>query len=165
MRRCRAAVVKSGIYWPENRQGQTEIRVNMRFLALVACTLVGGTVINAFEWLFHGILLNRAWMEASAALGKPPTGWSTFIPSNFILAAVSVVIYFRLRRTGRLFWQSTGLTAATARLVFWVIPTMALLPLNLFPPSLLWSVMGLGIIDCGASIMLMAKLYELVGSG
>ena len=132
----------------------------MNVRGAVAATLAGGVVINAFEWLFHGILLDKAWTRAFAALGKTPTGWTTFIPANFILALISAAIYVRIRRTGRPFGRSVRLTAAAVWLVFWVIPTMALLPLNLFPPWLLWSVIGLGVIDCGIAALLLAAVYE-----
>lgn len=134
----------------------------MAHRATILATLLSGTVINAFEWVFHGKLLNRAWTEAFAALGKTPTGWTTFIPSNFVLAFISVAIYVRIRRTGKPFWRLVATTALTVWIVFWVIPTLALLPLNLFPPWLLWSVIGLGAIDCGIATALMARVYERV---
>jgi hypothetical protein len=116
----------------------------MNLRASLAATVVGGIIINGFECLFHGILLKHAWTRAFAALGKAPTGWTAFIPSNFILAFIGALFYVRVRRTGRPFWNSVAVTAGAVWLVFWVIPTMALLPLNLFPP---WLVIAFGVID------------------
>jgi hypothetical protein len=132
----------------------------MNFRAAALATVVYGAVINGCEWLFHGVLLDSAWTKAFAALGKTPTGWSIFIPSNFILAFVSVVIYDRVRRIGKPLRSAVAVTALAVWLIFWVIPTMAMLPLNLFPPALLWSVIGLGMIDCSLAILLLAALYR-----
>jgi hypothetical protein len=132
----------------------------MNLRAAAPATFVCGAVINGCEWLFHGVLLDSAWTKAFAALGKTPTGWSTFIPSNFILAFISVLIYDRVRRSGKPMRSAVVVTTLTVWLIFWVIPTMAMLPLNLFPPALLWSVIGLGMIDCSLAMVLLAALYR-----
>jgi hypothetical protein len=44
--------------------------------------IMAGAIINAAEYLIHGLLLGPQWTAAFAALGKTPTGWATFIPSN-----------------------------------------------------------------------------------
>jgi hypothetical protein len=61
--------------------------------------LAAGLAINAIELLFHRVLLDKQWTAAFAALGKKPTGWTTFIPSNFLLGSFAVALYAWLRVT------------------------------------------------------------------
>ena len=60
--------------------------------------IAAGVVINALELLFHRVLLDKQWTAAFAALGKKPTGWTTFIPSNFLVGSFAVALYAWLRR-------------------------------------------------------------------
>ena len=88
--------------------------------------LAAGLIVNAFEYGGHRIYLDDAWTAAFRALGKTPTGWSTFIPANFFIGILLVWLYARLRpRYGR--GPKTALRSGLATwVVFWVIPLMAL---------------------------------------
>ena len=55
-----------------DRNPQGGIRI-MAVRASILAALLSGAVINALEWLFHGILLNRAWTQAFADLGVYPS--------------------------------------------------------------------------------------------
>jgi hypothetical protein len=114
---------------------------------LILGGIAAGLVINAIELLFHRVLLDKQWTAAFSALGKKPTGWTTFIPSNFLLGSFAVALYAWLRPRYSPTWKSAALAGSAIWLVFWVIPTMALIPLNLFPNHLLLTIIGIGVFD------------------
>jgi hypothetical protein len=122
--------------------------------------LAAGVIINAFEYGGHRVLLDDAWTAAFRALGKTPTGWSTFIPGNFMVGIVMVWLYARLRpRYGG--GPKTALRSGLAVwAVFWVIPMMAIMPLDLFPNYLLFIVIALGLVDANLAALLGAWLYR-----
>jgi dipeptide/tripeptide permease len=43
--------------------------------------------------------------------------------------------------------------------IFWVIPLMAIVPMDLFPKSLLAMAIGLGLVDANLAVLLGAWLY------
>ncbi len=122
--------------------------------------VAAGLVINAIEYLVHGIFLDAQWTAAFAALGKAPTGWTTFIPANFLVGIISVWVYTRMSPN----YGSGPKTAVRAALavwvVFWVIPEMALQPLKLFPSSLLFTVIAVGLLDSIPAVLLGAWIYR-----
>ena len=122
--------------------------------------IAAGLVINVIELLFHRVLLDKQWTTAFAVLGKKPTGWTTFIPSNFLLGGFAVALYAWLRPRYSPTWKSAALAGSAIWLVFWVIPTMALMPLNLFPNYLLLAIIGIGIFDLLLAVPVGIWLYE-----
>jgi len=122
--------------------------------------LAAGVIINAFEYGGHRVLLDDAWTAAFRALGKTPTGWPTFIPGNFMVGIAMVWLYARLRpRYGG--GPNTALRSGLAVwAVFWVIPMMAIMPLDLFPNYLLFIVIALGLVDANLAALLGAWLYR-----
>jgi len=129
-------------------------------LRLLPAGLAAGCVINAFEYGVHRLLLDPQWTAAFAALGKTPTGWSTFIPSNFLVGIIGMWIYTRLApRYG--FGAKTAVRAAAAIwVVFWAIPLMAMQPMDLFPNSLIFTAIALGILDSIPAMLAGAWLYR-----
>jgi peptidoglycan/LPS O-acetylase OafA/YrhL len=119
-----------------------------------------GLIINAIELLFHRVLLDKQWTAAFAALGKKPTGWTTFVPSNLLLGSFAVALYAWLRPRYSPTWKSAALAASVIWLAFWVIPTMALMPLNLFPNDLLLATIGIGVLDLLLAVPVGIGLYE-----
>lgn len=119
-----------------------------------------GLIINAIELLFHRVLLDKQWTAAFAALGKKPTGWTTFVPSNLLLGSFAVALYAWLRPRCSPTWKSAALAASVIWLAFWVIPTMALMPLNLFPNDLLLATIGIGVLDLLLAVPVGIGLYE-----
>ena len=79
--------------------------------------------------------------------GQKPTVWTTYIPSNFPVGSFAVALYAWLRPRYTPTRNSDVLTGIAIWLVFWVIPTMALMPLNLFPNRLLLAIIGIGVVD------------------
>ena len=122
--------------------------------------LAAGLIVNAFEYGGHRVYLDDAWTAAFRVLGKTPTGWSTFIPANFFIGILLVWLYARLRpRYGR--GPKTALRSGLATwVVFWVIPLMAIVPMDLFPISLLAAAIALGVVDVGLAVLLGAWLYQ-----
>jgi hypothetical protein len=122
--------------------------------------LVAGVVVNVFEYGGHRVLLDDAWTAAFRALGKTPAGWSTFIPANFWVGFLMVWLYARLRpRYGA--GPKTALRSGMAAwAVFWVIPMMAMMPLDLFPNYLLFLVIALGLVDANLAVLAGAWLYK-----
>lgn len=122
--------------------------------------LAAGLVVNAFEYGGHRVYLDDAWTAAFRALGKTPTGWATFIPANFFIGILLVWLYARLRpRYGR--GPKTALRSGLATwVVFWAIPLMAIVPMDLFPISLLAAAIALGVVDVGLAVLLGAWLYQ-----
>ncbi len=119
-----------------------------------------GAVINAVEWGVHGVILDKAWTAAFAALGKAPIGWTIFIPGNFIVGILAVWFYASILRPRYGLGPKTALRAGlTAWVVFVVIPIGAQIPLNLFPNRLLLIVIGVGLVDVTLATLFGAWLY------
>ena len=127
---------------------------------VVLSGLAAGLIINVFEYGGHRVYLDDAWTAAFRALGKTPTGWSTFIPANFFVGILLVWLYARLQSTyGR--GPKTALRSGLAIwVVFWAIPLMAIVPMNIFPASLLAAAIALGVVDVGLAALLGAWLYQ-----
>ena len=122
--------------------------------------IAAGLLINAFEYLVHGLFLDAQWSAAFAALGKTPTGWTTFIPANFLVGAILIWLYTRLSPRYGVGYQTAIRAALAIWFVFWVVPEMALLPLNLFPASLLFTVIAVGLLDVVLAALLGAWIYR-----
>ena len=121
---------------------------------------VAGLLINAVEYLIHGVFLDPQWTAAFAALGKSPTGWTTFIPSNFLVGIIGVWIYTRFRPKYGPGPKTALRSALSIWIVFWVIPMMGLQPMNLFPNVLLFTTIGVGLLDSILAVLLGAWIYR-----
>jgi hypothetical protein len=122
--------------------------------------LAAGLIINVFEYVGHHVFLDDAWAAAFRALGKAPTGWLTFIPANFGVGILMVWFYARLQSSygrGPISALRSGLATWT---VFWVIPMMSIMPMNIFPDRLLATVIVLGFVDVNLAALLGAWLYK-----
>ncbi len=135
---------------------------SVKLRRLILGGLVAGTVINAIELLVHRLILKQAWTAAFAALGRTPTGWMTFIPSNFLVGIAGVWLYVAIRPRYGAGPKTATLAGLGVWLVFWVIPTMALMPLALFPNRLLVTVIGVWLMDAVLAILFGAWLYKEV---
>ena len=122
--------------------------------------LVAGVIVNLFEYGGHRVYFDDAWTAAFRVLGKSPAGWSTFIPANFLVGILMVWLYARIRpRYGR--GPKTALRSGLSIwVVFWVIPLMAIVPMELFPTSLLVMAIGLGLLDANQAVLVGAWLYQ-----
>ncbi len=130
------------------------------WVRVVGGGLAAGLTINAFEYGVHRIYLDDAWSAAFHALGKTPTGWSAFIPGNFLIGILLVWLYARLRgRYGS--GTKTALRSALAVwVVFWAVPLLSFVPMNLFPNRLLAIAILLGVVDVTLAGLLGAWIYR-----
>ena len=127
---------------------------------LIGSGLIAGAVINLCEWGVHAVWLDDGWREAFAALGKSPTGWSTFIPANFWVGILAVWGYRWLSEVYGSGLRTAVRTALIIWVIFWVIPTGAMQPLALFPNRLMaWTVL-VGLFDGGLAALLGAWFYD-----
>ena len=140
-------------------QAQPLVR-RVNWLHVIAAGLAAGLLINIFEYVAHRVLLNNAWTAAFRALGKTPTGWGAFIPANFFVGLLMVWFFARLR----LHHDEGVISALKSGLgiwaVFWFIPMMAMMPMDLFPNWLLVSVFVLGFVEVNLAALLGAWLYN-----
>jgi len=122
--------------------------------------IVAGAFINVVEYLVHGLLLAAQWKAAFAALGKTPTGWAMFIPSSFLIGIIGFWIYAKFRPN----YGPGPLTALRSAVliwaVFWAIPMMALQPMHLFPNSLIFTTIVVGLMDSVPGVLLGAWIYR-----
>jgi len=134
--------------------------MKVNWMRVILGGMIAGVIINAIECYAHAILLRDAWTAAFNALGKNPTGWSMFIPANFLVGIFGVWGYALLRRRygpG----VKTALRAGLALwIVFWIIPIMGLQPLDLFPNNLLFSVIAIGLLDSMFGTVVGAAMYK-----
>ena len=122
--------------------------------------LIAGSLINVAEYFIHGVLLDKQWTAAFAALGKTPTGWTIFIPSNFLIGIIGVWVYTKLRPNYGPGPKTALRSALSIWIVFWVIPEMALQPMHLFPNVLLFTTIAVGLLDSIPAILLGAWIYR-----
>ena len=128
--------------------------------SLVLAGLFAGLLINAIEYLTHGVLLAPQWAAAFGALGKSPTGWTTYIPSNFVVGIVGIWVYTWLRPKYSPGPKTALRSAVAIWVVFWVIPMLALQPMKLFPSVLLFATIAIGLFDSILGVMLGAWIYR-----
>jgi hypothetical protein len=122
--------------------------------------VAAGIVINIFEYVGHRVLLNAAWTTAFRALGKAPTGWTTYIPANFVVGILTVWFFARLRSHYGGGAMSALRSGSTIWAIFWVIPMMSIMPMDLFPNRLLVAAIALGFMDVNLAALLGAWLYK-----
>ena len=122
--------------------------------------LIAGVVINAGELAVHRVMLHEQWTAAFAALRRRPTGWAMFIPSNLLVGLLTVWLYARIRTRYGPGPQTAARAGLTIWVVFWVIPTMALVPLELFPNRLLFLVIAAGVVNANLAALLGASVYR-----
>jgi hypothetical protein len=103
--------------------------------------LLAGLIISIGEYLWFGVLLAKSWTDAMAALNRPAIGTegnSLFIILFFALGIFSVWVYAAIRPR----FGAGPMTALCAGLVVWFLaaffPAAGMLPMNLFPRSLLF---------------------------
>ena len=131
-----------------------------RVIQEAASGLTAGLVINILEWQAHHKWLDAEWTAAFAAIGKVPKGWEVFIPANFWLGILLVWGYSWFKnhypsRTGAL-----ARATVAGWLIFWVIPMLALMPLDIFPNRLLAMVIAVGAVDGTLAVVVGAWIYD-----
>ncbi len=114
------------------------IKMNMGRVVLGG--LVAGLVINVGEFILNMPILGSQWSDALKALNRPPMDAAPptfFIILAFVLGIFTVWLYAAIRpRFGK-----GPKTAICAGMMMWLIsilyPMAGMLPMNLFPKSLM----------------------------
>lgn len=127
---------------------------------LILGGLAAGLLINAVEYLVHRVLLDPQWTAAFAALGKTPKGWTSIIPSNFVVGTIGIWIYAKFLPNYGPGHKTALRGALIIWVVFWAIPMMALLPLDIFPNFLLFATIAVGLLDSILAVLLGAWIYR-----
>jgi len=82
--------------------------------------LLAGLVINLFEFVTNGVILNDAWAKLMQSLGRPPLPVSSIVLFNvwgFLLGIASVWLYAAIRPR----YGAGPMTAIRAGVVAWVM--------------------------------------------
>lgn len=127
---------------------------------LVWTGLVAGLIVNIFEYGGHRVYLDDAWTAAFRALGKTPTGWSTFIPANFFIGILLVWLFARFRPRYGSYLKAALRSGLATWVVFWAIPLGSFVPMKLFPNSLVAAAIALGVVDVGLAVLVGGWLYQ-----
>lgn len=138
----------------------TPTRAKPNIRKLIIGGLAAGLLINAIEYLVHGVLIDPQWKAAFGALGKTPRGWTMYIFSNFVVGIVGIWVYTYLRPTYGPGPKTILRSALSIWVVFWVIPMAALQPMQLFPNVLLLATIVVGLLDSIPAVLLGAWIYR-----
>jgi hypothetical protein len=138
----------------------TATRANPNIRNLMLGGLTAGLLINAMEYLVHGMLLDQQWTAAFSALGKIPRGWTIYIPSNFLVGVVGIWVYTYFRPTYGPGPKTALRSALSIWVVFWVIPMAALQPMQIFPNVLLLTTIVVGLLESIPAVLLGAWMYR-----
>ncbi len=114
--------------------------IKMNMARVILGGLAAGVVINVGEFILNMPILGRQWTDALTALGRPPLDAAPptfFILLAFVLGILTVWLYAAIRpRFGK-----GPKTAVSAGLMMWLLtilyPMAGMLPMNLFPKSLM----------------------------
>ena len=126
--------------------------------------LVAGVVINTPELILHGPILGEKWKAIVTDLGRPldtsATALALIIALNLLDGIVAVWLYAGLQpRYGP--GVKTAIAAGFAVwLVGWLVPTLAAIPLNIFPLWVFFVVPGAGLLELCLGTALGARLYR-----
>jgi len=102
--------------------------------------LLAGLVINLFEFITNGVILNDAWAKLMQSLGRPPLPVSSIVVFNvwgFLLGIASVWLYAAIRprygvgpataiRAGVAAWVMSAFLAAVVNYAMGIVPVRLL---------------------------------------
>ncbi len=137
------------------------LRINMGRVVLGG--LVAGVVINVGEFILNMPVLGSQWTDALKALNRPSMDSQPptfFVILSFILGILTVWLYAAVRpRFGK-----GPKTAISAGLMMWLLavlyPMAGMLPMNLFPKSLLITAAAWDFFELPIAALVGAWLYK-----
>jgi hypothetical protein len=101
--------------------------------------IVAGIIINIFEFVLNGVILNRDWDAAMKALGRTmdPRAIAVFVIWGFLAGISAIWLYAAARPR----FGPSAKTAALTGFAFWIfsyaLPAMGQWALHLFPHRLI----------------------------
>ena len=134
-------------------------KINMARVVLGG--LVAGVVVNLFEFVANGIILDPDWRAAMTALGRQmPSGVAGFVVWGFLMGLGVIWLYAVARPR---FGPGTK-TAAIVALGYWIfayaVPNFGTGVLGLFPNRLLVISTLVGLVELIAASLAGASLYK-----
>jgi hypothetical protein len=128
--------------------------------------LLAGIVINAFEFVLNGFVLQNEWAAAMRALGKPEQvaggQISAFVLWGFLVGIFAIWLYAELSSH----YGGRPITAVITAVAVWflgyLLASATPIALNLFPGRLMLIGLGVGLVEAIAGTMAGAWLYQSV---
>ena len=126
--------------------------------------VVAGIIIDVFEFVLHGIVLNADWRQTYEALGRPmqesTAGMMIYILLGLAIGILAVWFYAAIRPR----YTPGPKTAVCAGLGVWLlgylVPTIGLVPGGLFPGRLLAIAVIVGLVEILVATQVGAWLYK-----
>jgi hypothetical protein len=125
--------------------------------------LLAGVVINVFEFITNGVVLNDAWAHVMQSLGKPPLPVSSIVLFNvwgFLMGIASVWLYAAIRPR----YGEGPTTAIRAGVAAWVMAVFLVTVTNyafgVFPVRLLVITSLVELVEIPLATVVGAWLYK-----
>ena len=125
--------------------------------------IVAGIIVNAFEFVLNGMLLDKQWTDLMASINRPALGVTEIVYFNvfgFAMGLVAVWTYAAIRPR----FGEGPKTAVYAALLTWVTgyvlvdvtPTI----MGIFPMSMTMMLIGVGLVEIVVATLAGAWLYK-----
>lgn len=126
--------------------------------------LLAGVVINVFEFVLHGVILEEQWEAAMAALGRTMEEsagmMAIYIILGFLIGIFAVWLYAAVRPR----FGPGPKTAACAGFAAWfgayLLPTLGYMPMGLFPNDLMLIAVAVGLVEVIVATVVGAWPYK-----
>jgi len=135
----------------------------MNWGRIISGGLLAGLIINIFEFLVNGLLLQNDWAAAMTALGKPAAlGTGAIVAFNiwgFLTGIAALWVYAAIRPR---FGPGPG-TAIKAALAIWVLnyllASVAPLATEVFPVRIMAIGIAVGLVEVIVATLAGARIY------
>jgi hypothetical protein len=125
--------------------------------------IVAGVIINLFEFVLNGVLLTSQWTALMVSINRPALGGSAIVCFNifgFALGLAAVWTYAAIRPR----FGEGPKTALYAALLTWVtgyvLVDMTPTIMGVFPMSMTWMLIGVGLVEIVLATLAGAWLYK-----
>lgn len=137
---------------------------NINWNRVILGGLLAGVIINAFEYVVNGVVLQQDWAEAMKSLGKPETMSGAQIAAfnvvGFLVGIFTIWFYAAVRPR----YGAGPTTAVCAGAAVWAIgnfiPSIAPMFLHIFPRRLMAIGILIGLVETIAGALAGAWLYK-----
>ncbi len=128
--------------------------------------LIAGLIINIFEFVLNGVVLEKEMTAAASALGRQMgvAQLAMFMAWGFLTGIFAVWLYAAIRPR----YGAGPKTAVTAGFAVWclgyLLSAVTPLALKLYPPSIIAILLVVGLIEVIAATLAGAKIYREEGA-